>query len=160
MTLIADNNTYSYYDPLKYRPPPTTHRIHNTLRQWYSNLPIAPQLLQSPSPTLITKSTPVQADGWSCGLHMLLINLATIYQETLPTLRHTQTHAHHLFRIHLRYTLTGELDSSVPHVVQELHITDPILPWNMHPHLCNTHATIQRHNASRIRNQIYTPQHP
>ena len=70
----------------------TTRRIHKTLSQWHTNLPIAPQLLQNPSPTIITKSKSLQTDGWSCGLHMLLINLATIYQATLPTLRHTQTH--------------------------------------------------------------------
>jgi len=105
--LINDNNTYSYYDLLNFRYPHTTRRIHNTLRQWYSNLSIAPKLLQNPTPTIITKSTPLQADGWSCGLHMLLLYLATIYQGTLPTLRHTQTHAHNLSRIHLRYTLAG-----------------------------------------------------
>jgi hypothetical protein len=65
-TLITDINTYSYYDPLNFRHPHTTHRIHNSLRQWYTNLPIAPQLLQNPSPTIITKSTPLQTDGWSC----------------------------------------------------------------------------------------------
>ncbi len=81
------------------------HPLHNPItifRQWYTNLPISPQLLQNPSPYIITKSAPLQTDGWSCGLHMLPINIVTIYQGTLPTLRHTQTHAHHLSRIHLR----------------------------------------------------------
>jgi len=141
-SLITDNNTYSYYDPLNYRPAHTTHRIHNTRRQWYSNLPIAPHLLQNSTPKIITKSTPVQTDGWSCGLHILPINLATSYQGTLPTIHHTRTHAHQLSRIHLRYTLTGELDPSVPHIVQELHITDYRLHWTLHPHIYNTPATI------------------
>jgi len=33
-TLITDSNTYSYYDSNNFRHPHTTHRIHNTLRQW------------------------------------------------------------------------------------------------------------------------------
>jgi len=57
-TLITDNNTYSYYDPLNFRPPHTTHSVHNTLRQWYSNLPIALPLLHNPMPTIVIKSTP------------------------------------------------------------------------------------------------------
>ena len=127
-TLVTENYTYSYHDPLNIRPLHTTHNMHNTLRQWYSDLLIAPPLIHNPTPTIITKSTPMQTDDWSCGLHMLLIKLATIYQGTLPTHRNTQTHAHQLSRIHLRYTLTGELDPSVPRIVRELHITDPRLP--------------------------------
>ena len=41
-TRTTDNNTYSYYDFLNSRYPHTTHRIHTTLCQWYTNLPIAP----------------------------------------------------------------------------------------------------------------------
>ena len=44
-TLITDNNTYSYYDSINFQHPHTTHRIDNALRQWYTNLPIAPQML-------------------------------------------------------------------------------------------------------------------
>jgi hypothetical protein len=91
---------------------------------------------------------------------MLLINLATIYQGTLSTLRHTRTRAQHLFRIHLRYTLTGELDPSVPSIVQELHITHPILPWTLNPTAYNTHAPTQRHNTKRNRNPTHTTQYP
>jgi len=61
-TLITDN-TYSYYDPLNFRHPHTTRRIHNTLRQWYSNLPVAPHLLPNPTPTIVTKSTPLKTDS-------------------------------------------------------------------------------------------------
>jgi len=160
ITLITDNNTYSYCDSLNLQHPHTSHRIHNTLRQWYTNLPIAPQMLQNPSPIIITKSTPLETDGWSCGLHMLLINLATIYQGTLPTLRHTQIHAHHLSRIHLRYVLTGELDPSVPSIVRELHITDPRIPWPISPITYNTHELYQRRYTTRTRNQTHTTQHP
>ena len=90
---------------------------------------------------------------------MLLINLATIYQGTLLTLRHTQVHAHHLYRIHLRYVLTRELDPSVPSIVQELHITDPRLPWMINPTTHNTHEPIQRRYTTRNRNPAQPTPH-
>ena len=79
-TLFTDNNHYSYYDPLNFPTPRTAQNIHNTLRQWYTNHSITPTLLRLASQPIIIKSTPKQTDNWSCGLHMLLINLATICQ--------------------------------------------------------------------------------
>jgi hypothetical protein len=82
-TLVATNISYSYYDLLHYlTPPPVTH-IHRTLKYWYKDLS-TPLLLTTQHPTVIKKSTPRQTDGWSCGLHMLLIHLATIYQGGPP----------------------------------------------------------------------------
>jgi len=79
-TLIDTNTSDYYYDPLHYSP--VTH-IHRTLKEWYKDL-LTPPLLTAHHPTVIQKSTPRQTDGWSCGIHMLLINLATIYQGGPP----------------------------------------------------------------------------
>ena len=51
---------------------------------------------------------------------MLLINIATIYQGRIPTFRHTQLHAETLSRSHLKYVLTGELDTYVIRFIREL----------------------------------------
>ena len=106
LTLPGTNTSYYYYDPLNYPTPPPVLLIHRTLKEWYKDLPIPP-LLTTQHPIVIPKSTPRQPNRWNCGLHMLLINLATIYQGGPPTLRHTQRHAEQLSRIQLRYTLTG-----------------------------------------------------
>jgi hypothetical protein len=42
---VTNNNTYYHYESLNLRPPPTINKIHNTLRQWYSRLDVAPPLL-------------------------------------------------------------------------------------------------------------------
>ncbi len=109
-TLIIDNTSYYYYDSLNYNPPQATSRIHNTLRQWYSALPITTPLLHPNILHIILKSTSRQTDGWSCGMHMLLVNLTTIYQGSISNIKHTQQHVHDLSRIHLRYVVMGELD--------------------------------------------------
>ena len=51
---------------------------------------------------------------------MLLINLATIYQGRIPTLRHTQLDAETLARSHLKYVLIGELDTYETCLIREL----------------------------------------
>ena len=51
---------------------------------------------------------------------MLPINLATIYQGRIPTLRHTQLHAETLSRSYLKYVLTGELDAYDICLIREL----------------------------------------
>ena len=130
-TLIATNNTYYYYDPLNYPTPPPVTMIHHTLKEWYKDLP-TPPLLTTQHPTVVQKSTPRQTDGWSCGLHMLLINLATIYQGGPPTLRHTQRHAEHLSRIQLRYTLTGDLDPTITQVLTLLKRRNTAHPDETH----------------------------
>ena len=94
--------------------------IHNTLRQWYGGLEIAPPLLKQDTPTVHIQSTPQQTDGWTCGLHMLLVNLTTIYQGRIPTLTHTQYHAESLSRSHLKYILARELDTYVTKLIHDL----------------------------------------
>ena len=105
-SLIANNHTYYYYDSLNLRPPPAINMIPNTLRQWYTGLDIAPPLLRQDTPNIHIQITPQQTDGWTCSLHMLLINLTTIYQGCIPALNHTQHHAETLARSHLKYVLT------------------------------------------------------
>ena len=48
---------------------------------------------------------------------MLLTNLATIYQERILTLTHTQHHADSLSRSHLKYVIAGELDAYVTNLI-------------------------------------------
>jgi hypothetical protein len=63
---------------------------------------------------------PAYAINMTCGLPMLLINLATIYQGRIPTLGHTQLHADTLSRSHLKYVIIGELDTHVTCLIREL----------------------------------------
>ncbi len=105
------------------RQPPAIHRIHNTLCHWYSGLEVAPPLLRHDTPTTHHQSTPQQTDNWACGLHVLHTNLTTIYQGRVPTLTHTQQHAEELSRSHLRYILTGELDTFVTNLIHNLTTT-------------------------------------
>ena len=81
-TLITNNHTYYYYDSLNLRPPSAINKIYNT-----------PPLLRQDTPNTHIPSTSQQTDKWTYGLHMILINLSTIYQGRIPTLRHTQLHA-------------------------------------------------------------------
>ena len=66
------------------------------------------------------------ANRWM-DMHMLLINLITIYQGRIPTLTHTQHHAESLSRVYLKYGITGELDTYVTNLIRNLtnhtHIT-------------------------------------
>jgi hypothetical protein len=66
-------------------------------------------------------------------MHMLLVNLATIYQGNIPNLLHTQTHVEILYRMHLKYTLTRELDPQLAHFTRELPSTNPIREWHPQP---------------------------
>jgi len=66
-------------------------------------------------------------------MHMLLMNLATIYQGGPPTLRHSQTQAEQLSRIQLRYTLTGDLDPLTTHIMNELRKLNTAHPWATYP---------------------------
>ena len=74
------------------------------------------------------QSTPQQMDGWTCGIHMLLINLTTLYQGRIPTLTHTQQHAESLSRSHLKYVITGELDTYVTNLIHNLTIPAQHVP--------------------------------
>ena len=51
---------------------------------------------------------------------MLFINLTTIYRGRIPTLNNTQHYAEILSRSHLKYVLTGEIDTYETCLVQEL----------------------------------------
>ena len=143
-TLATDNHAYHHYDPLHNRPPPSAKHIHSTLRQLYSNTYIAQPILHPDTPHINIASMLRQTDGWSYGLHMLLINLTTIYQCNIPKLYHTQELAHTLSRILLRYILTGRLDpqlaqihtNSPTHTQQENGATQPrrqnLSVWKQH----------------------------
>ena len=56
---------------------------------------------------------------------MLLVNLATIYQGTISTLRNTQQDAYALSRVHLRYVLTRDLDGHLAQLLLDLSNTHP-----------------------------------
>ena len=88
-TLIVTKASYYYYDPLNYPTHPPIKHIYRILKEWYTDLP-TPSLFTTRHPTVIHKSTPRQTDGWSCGLHMLLINLTAIHQGGPPTSHRTQ----------------------------------------------------------------------
>ena len=103
------------------------NRIHNTLRQGYEELDVATALLRQATPTTHIQSTPQQIDGWTCGLHMLLINLTTNYLGRIPALTHAQHHAESLSRSHLKYILAGELDTYVTNLIHDL-TSQPQLP--------------------------------
>ena len=51
---------------------------------------------------------------------MLLITLATIYQGRIPTLTHTHHHVESLSLSHLKYVITGELDTYVTNLIHSL----------------------------------------
>jgi hypothetical protein len=78
------------------------------------------------------QNTPQQTNGWTCGLHMLLINLTTTYQGRIPTLIHTQHHAESLSRSHLKYVLTGELDTYVSSLIHYLTNLSQQMPRTYH----------------------------
>jgi hypothetical protein len=68
-----------------------------------------PSILENPEPNIITKSCPLLIDTWSCGIHMLHITLATIYQGKKPVLHYEREDAYLLSQAHLQHELTGEL---------------------------------------------------
>jgi hypothetical protein len=123
-TLITNNNTYRCYDSLNLRSPPAAIKIHNTLRQWHSRLDIEHPLLRQATSNIHIQSAPQQTDGWTCGMHMILINLTTIYQGNIPIPKHTQSYVKALSRSHLRHVLTGELDTYITLLVRGLSNKD------------------------------------
>ena len=102
-TLITNNHTYYYYDSLNLRLPPAINKIHNTLRQKYTRIEVAPPLLRQDTPNTHIQSTSQQTNGRTCGLHMIFINLSTIYQGRIPTLRLRLGIAYRLYRYRYRY---------------------------------------------------------
>jgi len=81
-------------------------------------------------------------------MHMLFINLATIYQGWHPTLRYTQIQAEQLSRFQHSYTLTWELDPLTTHMVSELRKYNTALPGATYlipsPH---QHTTLPREST-------------
>ena len=110
-TIITNNHPYYCCYSLSLCPLQAISFIHTTIRQCYAGLlPIASPLTQHITPSITIKSTPTQIDDWACGIHPLLINLATIYQGDISSLKHTQAPvAAILFIIHLIYVFTREI---------------------------------------------------
>jgi hypothetical protein len=97
---------------------------------------------------------------------MLLVNLATIYQGRIPTLTHTQQHAEALSRSHLNYLLTGELDTFVNNLIQNLttppqHVTRTLSRRNKHtqPTSTDTPLPTQSPTIPTTRKRTYTTTH-
>jgi hypothetical protein len=110
----------STFRPTQFSPtsPHTTNPLYTTttvIRQTTRHPGHTP-----PTHSIISASTPRQTDGWSCCMHMLLINLTTIYQGTFPTFKHSQSLAHTFSRYHPKYTLTGILDPHIENIVKQL----------------------------------------
>jgi hypothetical protein len=85
-------------------------------------------------------------------MHMLLINLTTIYQGDIPVLKHAQSTAHTLSRQYLRYTLKGELDTHIENIIKEIttrtntSVTPPIEhPTTSHPNPQSHDTTSHTH---------------
>ena len=111
-TLLVEDDQYYYYDSIKKDAPipAVVPKIHSALQAWYvDNKQPKPSILENPDPDIIKESCPLQIDKWSCGIHMLLITLATIYQGKRPALHYTREDAILLSQAHLHHELTGEL---------------------------------------------------
>ena len=111
-TLLAEGGQYYFYDSMKKNAPipEVVPKIHSALRTWYvDNKQPKPSILENPDPSVITESCPLQVDKWSCGIHMLLVTLATIYQGKKPALCYEREDAYLLSQAHLHHELTGEL---------------------------------------------------
>jgi hypothetical protein len=133
---------YHHYDHLNHKPPPLTQHIHSTFRTWYQNTPHTIPRLQTNTPHIISTSTPRQQNGWSCGMHVLLINLTTIYLGNTPIPKRTQTMAHTVSRLYLRYSLTGELDTHNETIIKKLttRTTTKTTPPSVQPSTTRTHS--------------------
>ena len=112
-TLLVEDNQYYFYDSYSKdaKLPSVAHKIHTHLQSWYAkhnDLP-TPSLLEKPDPYIIQESCPLQLDKWSCGIQMLLVTLATLYQGKKPVLHYTRDDAMLLSQAHLHHELTGEL---------------------------------------------------
>ena len=111
-TLLVEDDQYYYYDSIKKDVPipDVVPKIHSSLQSWYvKNKQPKPSILENPDPDIIKESCPLQIDKWSCGIHMLMITLATIYQGKKPVLHYTREDAILFSQAHLHHELTGEL---------------------------------------------------
>jgi hypothetical protein len=111
-TLLAEDGQYYFYDSMKKNAPipDVVPKIHSALRTWYGdNKQPIPSILENPDPSIISESCPLQVDKWSCGIHMLLVTLATIYQGKKPAFSYEREDAYLLSQAHLHHELTGEV---------------------------------------------------
>ena len=111
--LLVEDDQYYFYDSFKKNAeiPPVVPKLHATLREWYGDHKLIPKpsILENLVPHIIQEDCPLQIDKWSCGIHMLLITLATLYQGKKPVLHYTREDAMLLSQAHLHHELTGEL---------------------------------------------------
>ena len=124
VTLVVDREKYYFYDSLKRNPyvPKVVKKIHNALNLWYDdNKKDRPVVLQQ-AQKINKESVPLQEDVWTCGMHMLMVALATIYQGKKPVLNYTKEHAYLLSKAHLYFELTGEVLPFVSEVIDILKL--------------------------------------
>jgi hypothetical protein len=127
VTLVVDRKKFYFYDSLKsitsntYSISGTVRKIYKALNSWYNDNPdIAKPMILKQAYKVSKQKIPLQGDGWSCGMHMLLVALATIYQGKKPVINYTTEHAYVLSRAHLHYELTGEILPCVKDIVEIL----------------------------------------
>ena len=133
VTLVVDRKKFFYYDPLKsinsssYSISSTVKKIYKALNTWYGDNPgITKPVILKQAYKVSKQRIPLQGDGWSCGMHMLLVALSTIYQGKKPVINYTTEHAYVLSRAHLHYELTGEILPSVKDIVEILMLQEMV----------------------------------
>jgi len=100
--------------------------MHKALRTWHEdNHKELPIVLQPPKAKIIKDGIPLQEDVWSCGIHVLMAALATIYNGKKPILQYTREHAYLLSRSHLHFEFTGEVLPCDTDIVDILRLTIP-----------------------------------
>ena len=110
--LLVENVQYYYYDSLGTNNPVSeiVPKIHSALQISYEdNYEAFPLILQNPEQKAIRETCPLQRDKLSCGNHMLMITLATIYQGKKLDLYYTREDAYFVSQANLHHELTGEL---------------------------------------------------
>jgi len=110
--LLVENDQYYCYDSLGKNNPVSeiVPRIHTALQFSYEdNYEAFPLILQNPEPKVIRETCPLQRDRWNCGIHVLMITLATICQGKKPDLYYTREDAYLFSQAHLHHELTDEL---------------------------------------------------
>ena len=133
VTLVVDRKKFYFYDSLKsinsntYSVSGTVKKIYNALNKWYGDNPgITKPVILSQAYKVSKQRIPLQEDGWSCGMHMLLVALSTIYQGKKPEINYTKEHAYVLSRAHLHFELTGEILPCVNDIVEILKLNDKV----------------------------------
>jgi len=110
--LLVENDHNYYYDSLgkNNHVAEIFPRIHTALQFSYEdNYEAFPLILRNLEPKVIRQTCLFQRDKWSCGIHMLLITLATIYQGKKPDLYYTREDTYLFSQALLHHQLSGEL---------------------------------------------------